>query len=120
MPQSAIELHAAFREFRGAAAALRRSSEALDAAGAGPALGRTLVELENSAHAFTAAATGLDRSLESFASVMSKVDRGEGTLGALVNDTLLYRDMRAAVGEVRALTADMRANPTRYFKVSVF
>ncbi|NCN27389.1 MCE family protein [bacterium] len=36
--------------------------------------------------------------LESLKNVMAKVDRGEGTLGALVNDPTLHEDMRILLG----------------------
>lgn len=40
----------------------------------------------------------LHDSLDHLNSIMSKVDRGEGTLGALVNDPALYDDLRALLG----------------------
>lgn len=53
-------------------------------------------------------------------SVTAKVDRGDGTLGRLVNDRKLYNDLSAAVDSLRALVADVKRNPKKYLKVSVF
>ncbi len=40
----------------------------------------------------------LDHSLSSLESVMSKIDKGQGTLGALINDPSLHEDLRVVVG----------------------
>ena len=40
----------------------------------------------------------LNDSMDHFKSIMLKVDKGEGTLGALVNDPALYDDLRALLG----------------------
>jgi phospholipid/cholesterol/gamma-HCH transport system substrate-binding protein len=62
----------------------------------------------------------METSMQSLASVLGKVDRGEGTLGRLVNDTSLYAEMGATLREVRSLTADVRENPRKYVTVKVF
>jgi phospholipid/cholesterol/gamma-HCH transport system substrate-binding protein len=76
---------------------------------------------------FASAAEKLDRltdRLDSLRAVMqnvtAKVDRGDGTLGKLVNDRELYADVAASVDSLRALIADVKRNPRRYFKVSLF
>jgi phospholipid/cholesterol/gamma-HCH transport system substrate-binding protein len=76
---------------------------------------------------FSAAATRLDQlsgRLDSLSaslhSVTAKVDRGDGTLGRLVNDRKLYNDLAATVDSMRVLISDVRKNPKRYFHVSVF
>lgn len=46
--------------------------------------------------------------------------RTHGTTGRLVNDETLYDDLDAALGELQSLMQDMRENPRKYFKVSVF
>jgi phospholipid/cholesterol/gamma-HCH transport system substrate-binding protein len=53
-------------------------------------------------------------------SVTAKVDQGQGTLGKLVNDDKLYTDLSAAIQSLKALIADVKANPKRYFKVGLF
>jgi phospholipid/cholesterol/gamma-HCH transport system substrate-binding protein len=40
----------------------------------------------------------LDRSLTRLESVVTKVDKGQGTLGALVNDSALHEDLRVLLG----------------------
>lgn len=53
-------------------------------------------------------------------SVLAKIDRGSGTLGLLLNDPALYRHTDSLAIELRALAADLRANPKRYLSVRLF
>ena len=53
-------------------------------------------------------------------SVATKVDRGDGTVGKLVNDRKLYTDVTATVDSLRALITDIKKNPRKYFKVEIF
>lgn len=62
----------------------------------------------------------LDSLRASVQSVASKVDEGDGTLGRLVNDRKLYADLNASVQEIKRLIEDVKANPRKYFKFSVF
>ena len=43
----------------------------------------------------------LDRAVADLADVAAKLDRGQGTLGKLVNDPSLYHEARGLVGSVR-------------------
>jgi len=58
--------------------------------------------------------------IQSADSLISRLQSGEGSLGRLTTDTALYVETRRAVVELRELLADVKANPKRYFKVSVF
>jgi len=62
----------------------------------------------------------LDSLTKSLNSVAGKVDRGEGSLGRLVNEEALYRDLNASVASLRALIADIQKNPKDYFRFSIF
>ena len=53
-------------------------------------------------------------------SVLGRLDRGEGSMGKLMQDDELYRELEGTLRETRTLLADIRANPKKYFKVSVF
>lgn len=120
LPATAQQLRAAFGELTQAASALRRTAEAMERSGAGEATGETLAEVRASARTAGEALATMDRSLVSLASVLDKIDRGEGTLGRLVNDTTLYSELSTTLREVRSLTADVRANPKDYLTVEVF
>lgn len=62
--------------------------------------------------------------LESFLahsdSVMTRVNRGDGSLGLLVNDPSLYRSTDSLMRELRELVTDMKKNPKKYVNVRVF
>jgi phospholipid/cholesterol/gamma-HCH transport system substrate-binding protein len=120
MPSSAEQLRAAFTELRLAAAALKRTTESLDEASTGPALAAAIGRIDETARAMTAVASQMERSLAPLQSVFAKVDQGQGTLGRLINDTTLYAELNGAARELRALTADIKANPKRYLTVEVF
>ncbi len=60
------------------------------------------------------------KALSSVASVMEKVDRGEGTIGQLLNNDSLYHNLEHATLELDMLMEDMRVNPKRYVHFSVF
>lgn len=53
-------------------------------------------------------------------SVLAKINRGEGTMGLLVNDPSIYRRTDSVLAELRSLTADVRANPRKYISVRLF
>ena len=46
----------------------------------------------------TASATDLRAATKDMRDIVSKVDRGEGTVGALINDPALYEDLRKLLG----------------------
>jgi len=120
LPASAEALRAAFAELHLAAQALRRTIEGFEGAETGAALTRTLEEVQGSAQALTRAAQAMEESLIPLASVMNKVDRGEGTLGRLVNDTTLYHELNGTLREIRVLATDVRQRPKRYLGFSLF
>jgi phospholipid/cholesterol/gamma-HCH transport system substrate-binding protein len=120
LPAGAQELRAAFAELALASASLRRTAERVEGTDTGARLNSTMGEVEASARALTAAAGRMEESLGSFASVLSKIDNGNGTLGRLVNDTTMYSEMNQALREMRALATDIRERPSRYITVRIF
>ncbi|HEY6871148.1 MAG TPA: MlaD family protein [Geobacteraceae bacterium] len=61
-----------------------------------------------------------DRSVKSFEEVTNRVNRGEGTVGKLLNEKELYEKLDRVIGDLDALVKDVKANPKRYVKFSVF
>lgn len=52
--------------------------------------------------------------------ILDKVNRGEGSLGLLLNDRKLYDQLEAASHELNMLLLDVQYNPNRYLHFSVF
>jgi phospholipid/cholesterol/gamma-HCH transport system substrate-binding protein len=54
------------------------------------------------------------------ANILERVNNGEGTLGLLVKDDKLYNDLQKSASELNLLLEDIRVNPKRYVRISVF
>jgi phospholipid/cholesterol/gamma-HCH transport system substrate-binding protein len=52
--------------------------------------------------------------------ITTKIDKGEGSLGLLVNDQKLYDNLNKSAAQLNALIEDMKLNPYRYVNFSVF
>ncbi|SNY99603.1 MlaD family protein [Flagellimonas pacifica] len=52
--------------------------------------------------------------------VLGQIEKGEGSLGKLANDSKLYDNLTDASKELDLLLQDFRLNPKRYVNVSVF
>jgi phospholipid/cholesterol/gamma-HCH transport system substrate-binding protein len=127
LPATVRELRLMFSEMRGVvgemhgvASSLRATTDNFATAETGTTVKETLVQLQQSARALETAAGSMDRSLQSFASVMAKVDGGNGTIGRLVNDSSLYLQMHTTVREMGALATDIRQRPGRYISLRIF
>jgi phospholipid/cholesterol/gamma-HCH transport system substrate-binding protein len=59
-------------------------------------------------------------SLELVSEVMKKINSGQGSIGLLVNDDKLYKNLDNSSKSLDALLVDMKANPGRYVQFSVF
>lgn len=64
--------------------------------------------------------TRADNSLKSLEEVTARINRGEGTAGKLVSDKELYDKLNKMVNSVEELVNDIKTNPGRYVKFSLF
>jgi len=69
---------------------------------------------------FDQAVHQLDSSLKELNLVLKKVNHGEGTMGALINDKQLYNNLSSTASNLNKLMIDLKANPKRYVSFSVF
>ena len=58
--------------------------------------------------------------LTQVAGITEKIDKGQGSLGLLVNDQKLYDNLNKSAVQLDALIEDMKLNPHRYVNFSVF
>ena len=52
--------------------------------------------------------------------ILQRVEKGEGTAGSLVRDEELAHELKDTIKELKELTSDIRKNPKKFFKFSVF
>ncbi|MFI5294775.1 MAG: MlaD family protein [Thermodesulfovibrionales bacterium] len=53
-------------------------------------------------------------------SILEKIDTGEGAAGALVGDKELAKEVKETVAELKNLMKDIKEQPRKYFKFSIF
>jgi phospholipid/cholesterol/gamma-HCH transport system substrate-binding protein len=61
-----------------------------------------------------------DDVLKDFSEITAKINKGEGSLGLLINNDSLYNELDKSSKELNLLLEDMRLNPQRYVHFSVF
>lgn len=61
-----------------------------------------------------------DIALSQASSILTKIDKGEGTMGMLINNDSLYRKLDKSSEDLDKLLKDLRINPERYVHISVF
>lgn len=69
---------------------------------------------------FAAIGKSLESTLNETNALMLKINSGEGTLGALVNDKQLYNNLNMTSLQLNKLLVDFRTAPKRYVHFSVF
>lgn len=58
--------------------------------------------------------------MSEMASIVQKINKGEGSLGMLVNNDSLYRNLSSTAADLDTLLIDLKANPKRYVHFSMF
>lgn len=66
------------------------------------------------------AVSSADSSFASLSAIMADLERGEGSLGMLLQDTALYRDLVLTTTLVQDLLEDFQRNPRKYINLRVF
>ncbi len=72
-------------------------------------LNSVLARLDRNMAQLETTMTGLD-------TIVGRIERGEGTLGMLVNDPSLYHNMDSTLQNMNALLIDFKENPVRYMR----
>ncbi|MDX2046700.1 MAG: MlaD family protein [Chitinophagaceae bacterium] len=64
--------------------------------------------------------TKLQATADNLNTTLSKINKGDGTLGLLMNDKKLYNNLAATSNSLNILLQDFRLHPKRYISFSVF
>ena len=97
-------------------ASFRRAANAVDSA----SIDSTLNNFRTSSASLTRIASSLDSTTKRVNGLVGGIERGEGTVGKLMKDTLLYRDLRGLVTQADSVLADLKANPRKYINLKIF
>jgi phospholipid/cholesterol/gamma-HCH transport system substrate-binding protein len=106
---------------------LNKSATGLEKATSGPELQDAIKRLDALSQRLETLTGSLERSSHSMEVVLGRIERGEGTLGKFSKDDALYLNANEAtvslnktIVEMKTLMEDIRKQPKKYFKVSVF
>jgi phospholipid/cholesterol/gamma-HCH transport system substrate-binding protein len=103
------------RELSRTQASLRRALEAVDPAKVDSTLSNVRTTSANAA----ALTDSLRLTASRLNATLGRLERGEGTAGKLLSDTLLYADVRRLVGRFDSLATDIQRNPRKYTRGAV-
>jgi len=112
---AASDIRIASADLRAMSAELRRFVEVKK----DPA-GEAIDGLDEAVAGFTEVTAELKTIAASLDTIIGRVERGEGTLGRLINEEDAHDEFLAAVKEVRELVEEIRSNPKNFVKFSLF
>ncbi len=88
--------------------------------GMGPEARATLTEARATMERLNSASTALGSAATSLDTILARMAAGEGSLGRLSTDDELYARLSDAAESAQLLLDDIRENPRRYIRISVF
>jgi phospholipid/cholesterol/gamma-HCH transport system substrate-binding protein len=86
----------------------------------GKSMREVIANLDSSANNFRATTARLERAASSIENLLGKIEKGEGTLGKLIQDDTLYRNLEKFTMDLDLLILDIKQHPQKYIKVEVF
>jgi phospholipid/cholesterol/gamma-HCH transport system substrate-binding protein len=102
-------------------ASLNRSAAGLEeAAGSGDDLARAVARADSALVAVNRTSEALLRASGSLETILQRMEVGEGTLGQLSTNPVLYESLTDAIRSVQLLADDIRENPGRYVRLAIF
>ena len=99
--------------FRDAAAHM---SSAVDSA----QFAATMANLRQTSENAARLSANLDSTNTQIRGLLTMAQNGNGTVGKLLSDSLLYSDLRHSVQRLDSLIADIKANPRKYINLKIF
>lgn len=115
------------KELKALTASMRAASENVEKATSREEIDKAMKRLDSLTASAERTSKTVENSTKALDAVLGRIQRGEGTLGKLSTDEALYTNMNKTLESVNAtsvemknLLADLKANPKKYLKVSVF
>lgn len=114
-------------ELKALTASMRAASTNVEKATSREEIDRAMKHLDSLSATADRTASLVENSTKTLDIVLGRLQRGEGTLGKMSTDDVLYTNLNKTLESVNAtslemknLLADLKANPKKYLKVSVF
>lgn len=85
-----------------------------------PGIRRTVKEAEQDLKHIVQVADNLDRNLDLLHNELTRLNKGEGTVGKLMKDEKMYNELEQTLKETKALIKDIKENPKRYIHIRLF
>jgi len=115
------------KELKTLTTSMREASQNIEKATSREEIDRAMKRLDTLGASADRVSVSVESSTKALDAVLGRIQRGEGTLGKLSTDDTLYKNlnktlesMDATALEAKNLLADLKANPKKYLKVSVF
>ena len=115
------------KELKSLTTSMRAASQNVERATSREEIDRAMKRLDSLSASAERTANTVENSTKALDVVLGRIQRGEGTLGKLSTDDVLYTNLNKTLESVNAtslemknLLADLKANPKKYLKVSVF
>lgn len=109
------EMESAIRSLRATAKNLEQLTEP-----EGRSMRQVIVDLDSSASQLKSATARMSRAAASVESMLAKIEKGEGSLGKLIHDDALYRNLEKFTQDLDLLILDVKQHPQKYIKIEVF
>lgn len=81
---------------------------------------RAAARLDTTMTSFSSTMATVDQTAQSLDALLSKLERGEGSMGKMMTDDAAHDELVATLREMRELFADVERNPKKYVKLSLF
>ncbi len=104
------------RELKSTLATLRSKVGAVDST----KVDSTVRSLREASANLARLTSALQRTSDRFDVILAKMDSGNGSMAKLLNDPALFNDSHKLLSDLDSLVLDVKANPRKFFKFSVF
>jgi phospholipid/cholesterol/gamma-HCH transport system substrate-binding protein len=101
-------------------AAFRASATHLSSVADSAQIQATLVNLRQTSENAARFSANLDSTNTALRKALAQIQNGNGTVGKLLTDSLLYSDIRHLVAQTDSLMADFKKNPRKYINLKIF
>jgi phospholipid/cholesterol/gamma-HCH transport system substrate-binding protein len=106
--------------FSDAAANISGSATRLGKLADSAQIAAALVNVRQTSENAARLSANIDSTNKQIQALLLKAQNGNGTVGKLLGDSLLYMDMRHLVQHMDSLIADVKANPRKYINLKIF